>query len=119
MIFRKIIEIQESLKNEKKKLTDAQYWVRFLQTSSKCYKQSFDDQIMVNLHNPEFTACADAHSWRSFGREPKGHGVPTIHNGKIRYLFDINQTSAPENTPMPWIWEMNDSRCRQYSIRRF
>lgn len=110
MVFRKILEVQESLKNEKTKLSDTQYWIRFLQTTSHTFKQSFDDQIMINLHHPEFTACADARSWRSLGCEPKGHGVPTIHNGKIRFLFDITQVSVPENTPMPWVWEINDSQ---------
>ena len=111
MVFRKILEIQESLKNEKKKLADIQYWIQFLQTASHHYKQSFDDQIMINLHNPQFTACADARAWKNINRDISiGHGVPTIHNGKIRYLFDITQTSALEDTPLPWVWEINDSQ---------
>lgn len=87
MVFRKILEVQESLKNEKAKLADTQYWIRFLQTASHVFKQSFDDQILINLHHPEFTACADARSWRGLGCEPKGHGVPTIHNGKNTFLI--------------------------------
>ena len=63
-----------------------------------------------NAVNSVLIMSADAHSWRSFGREPKGRDVSTIHNGKIRYLFDITQTSASENTSMPWIWEINDSQ---------
>lgn len=79
MVFRKILEIQESLKNEKKKLADIQYWIQFLQTASHNYKQSFDDQIMINLHNPQFTACADARAWKNINRDISiGHGVPTI-----------------------------------------
>lgn len=110
MEFRRIREIKESVKSEKEKLSDTQYWMKFLQTSSYHYKHSFDDQIMINLQNPQFTACSDARSWRSLSREPQGHGVPTLHNGKIRYLFDITQTSAPEGTPLPWVWEINDSQ---------
>lgn len=110
MEFRRIREIKESVKSEKEKLSDTQYWLKFLQTSSYHYKHSFDDQIMINLQNPQFTACSDARSWRSLSREPQGHGVPTLHNGKIRYLFDITQTSAPEGTPLPWVWEINDSQ---------
>ena len=110
MEFRRIREIKESVKSEKEKLSDTQYWLKFLQTSSYHYKHSFDDQIMINLQNPQFTACSDARSWRSLSREPQGHGVPTLHNGKIRYLFDITQTSTPEGTPLPWIWEINDSQ---------
>ena len=110
MEFRRIREIKESVKSEKEKLSDTQYWLKFLHTSSYHYKHSFDDQIMINLQNPQFTACSDARSWRSLSREPQGHGVPTLHNGKIRYLFDITQTSAPEGTPLPWVWEINDSQ---------
>lgn len=110
MVFRRIREIKESVKSEKEKLSDTQYWLKFLHTSSYHYKHSFDDQIMINLQNPQFTACSDARSWRSLSREPQGHGVPTLHNGKIRYLFDITQTSAPEGTPLPWVWEINDSQ---------
>lgn len=110
MEFRRIREIKESVKSEKEKLSDTQYWLKFLQTSSYHYKHSFDDQIMINLQNPQFTACSDARSWRNISREPQGHGVPTLHNGKIRYLFDITQTSAPEGTPLPWVWEINDSQ---------
>lgn len=110
MEFRRIREIKESVKSEKEKLSDTQYWLKFLQTSSYHYKHSFNDQIMINLQNPQFTACSDARSWRSLSREPQGHGVPTLHNGKIRYLFDITQTSAPEGTPLPWVWEINDSQ---------
>ena len=110
MEFRRIREIKESVKSEKEKLSDTQYWMKFLQTSSYHYKHSFDDQIMINLQNPQFTACSDARSWRSLSREPQGHGVPTLHNGKIRYLFDITQTSAPEGTPLPWVWEINDNQ---------
>lgn len=110
MEFRRIREIKESVKSEKEKLSDTQYWLKFLQTSSYHYKHSFDDQIMINLQNPQFTACSDARSWRSLSREPQGHGVPTLHNGKIRYLFDITQTSAPKGTPLPWVWEINDNQ---------
>ena len=110
MEFRRIREIKESVKSEKEKLSDTQYWMKFLQTSSYHYKHSFDDQIMINLQNPQFTACSDARSWRSLSREPQGHGVPTLHNGKIRYLFDITQTSAPKGTSLPWVWEINDSQ---------
>lgn len=110
MEFRRIREIKESLKAEKEKLSNTQYWLKFLQTASYHYKRSFDDQILINLHHPEFTACADLNSWKSLGREPQGHGIPTIQNGKIRHLFDITQTSAPEGTPMPWVWEINDSQ---------
>ena len=110
MEFRRIREIKESVKAEIEKLSDTQYWLKFLQTSSYHYKHSFDDQIMINLQNPQFTECSDARSWRSLSREPHGHGVPTLHNGKIRYLFDITQTSAPEGTPLPWVWEINDSQ---------
>ena len=110
MEFRRIREIKESVKSEKEKLSDTQYWLKFLQTSSYHYKHSFDDQIMINLQNPQFIACSDARSWRNISREPQGHGVPTLHNGKIRYLFDITQTSAPEGTRLPWVWEINDSQ---------
>ena len=110
MEFRRIREIKESVKSEKEKLSDTQYWLKFLQTSSYHYKHSFNDQIMINLQNPQFTACSDARSWRSLSREPQGHGVPTLHNGKIRYLFDITQTSAPKGTSLPWVWEINDSQ---------
>ena len=77
MEFRRIREIKESVKSEKEKLSDTQYWMKFLQTSSYHYKHSFDDQIMINLQNPQFTACSDARSWRNISREPQGHGVPT------------------------------------------
>ena len=56
MEFRRIREIKESVKSEKEKLSDTQYWLKFLHTSSYHYKHSFDDQIMINLQNPQFTA---------------------------------------------------------------
>lgn len=112
MIFRKIAEIQDNLKSEKEKFSsDVQYWIRFLQTSSKHYKHSFDEQIMINLLNPEFTACADSGLWKKYGFSiNRGHGVPTLYNGKIRFLFDITQTSAAKGTRPPWIWKINDEK---------
>lgn len=109
MLFKKNLQVEETLRSEKEKLKDFEYWTSFLKTSAMQYKHSFDTQIAIHEAMPESIACAEGKTWKNFGCSlvDTSHAVLTQHNGKIRRLFDISQVSG-EFTKSYWIWRIHD-----------
>ena len=94
---------------------DPRIWKRFLDTASRMYKYSFDDQILIYAQRPDATACADMDLWNTRMRRwvrSGTKGIALIHknNGKpyLEHVFDVADTRAVEGAKMPWLWQMRD-----------
>lgn len=44
---------------------DAASWKQFLDTASRLYKYSFDDQILIYAQKPDAEACASMELWNN------------------------------------------------------
>ena len=92
-----------------------QEWTKFLTTASRLYKYPFMDQVMIYAQRPDATACADYDLWnhkmnRYVRRGSKGIAL-LDENGDmphLRYVFDVADTGARENSRTPWLWTMED-----------
>ena len=88
----------------------------FLRTSSRLYKYSFKDQVLIHSQRPDATACAEYDTWgreditnRYVKRGSKGIALITDDNGKarLRYVFDFSDTQArDERSKTPFFWSI-------------
>ena len=92
-----------------------QEWTKFLTTASRLYKYPFMDQVMIYAQRPDATACADYDLWnhkmnRYVRRGSKGIALLDENGDKphLRYVFDVADTGARENSRTPWLWTMED-----------
>ena len=87
-------------------------WTAFLASCANLYKYPFADQLMIYAQRPDATACADFDTWnKRMGRYVKrgSSGIALIDDSgdkpKLRYVFDISDTRARENTPEFHLWQ--------------
>ena len=87
-------------------------WTAFLSSCANLYKYPFTDQLMIYAQRPDATACADFDTWnKRMGRYVKrgSSGIALIDDSsdrpKLRYVFDISDTGARENTPEFHLWQ--------------
>lgn len=87
-------------------------WTSFLSSCANLYKYPFTDQLMIYAQRPDATACADFDTWnKRMGRYVKrgSTGIALIDDSKntpkLRYVFDISDTGARENTPEFHLWQ--------------
>ena len=87
-------------------------WTAFLASCANLYKYPFADQLMIYAQRPDATACADFDTWnKRMGRYVKrgSSGIALIDDSKntprLRYVFDISDTGARENTPEFHLWQ--------------
>ena len=87
-------------------------WTAFLASCANLYKYPFTDQLMIYAQRPDATACADFDTWnKRMGRYVKrgSTGSALIYDSqntpKLRYVFDIADTGARENTPEFHLWQ--------------
>ena len=90
-------------------------WTRFLKTAGNTYKYNYSDQLLISAQFPNATAVASFDLWSErFGRRikrgEKGIGLIDTSGShpKIRYVFDISQSTANPNIPQPPIWQLED-----------
>ena len=90
-------------------------WTRFLKTAGNTYKYSYSDQLLISAQFPNATAVASFDLWSErFGRRirtgEKGIGLIDTSGShpKIRYVFDISQSTANPKIPQPPIWQLED-----------
>lgn len=96
--------------------TDAENYKSFLRTSSRVYKYSFKDQVLIHSQRPDAVACAEYDTW---GREDitnryvkcgsKGIALIAEDNGRarLRYVFDFSDTAArDERSKTPFFWSV-------------
>ena len=90
-------------------------WTRFLKTAGNTYKYSYSDQLLISAQFPNATAVASFDLWSErFGSRirtgEKGIGLIDTSGShpKIRYVFDISQSTANPKIPQPPIWQLED-----------
>ena len=47
---------------------NSEKWLGFLETASRMYKYSFEDQLLIYAQRPETRACADFSFWTAVNR---------------------------------------------------
>lgn len=91
-----------------------QRWTNFLETAARLYKYPFHEQLMIYAQRPEATACASFETWNETMRRYVKHGSKGIalidpETEKLRYVFDVADTSTRENSRRLYLWEYNDA----------
>ena len=89
-----------------------QKWTAFLTTAVRLYKYPYNEQLMIFAQRPEATACAEYDLWnkqmrRYVRRGSKGIALVDTSSDqpKLRYVFDVSDTSGGENSRRPYLWE--------------
>ena len=92
-----------------------QDWTAFLQTAARLYKYPYHEQLMIFAQRPDATACAEYGLWnktmrRYVRRGSKGIALidPTTDIPRIRYVFDVSDTGARQNSLTPFLWELGE-----------
>ena len=91
-------------------------WQNFLDTAARLYKYDFKSQVLIWSQRPDATACADLPLWngRLHRRVNRGsNGIGIVDNSsdqpRIKYLFDISDTSPrDQSVAPPYIWQMRN-----------
>ena len=85
-----------------------QKWTAFLTTAARLYKYPYNEQLMIFAQRPEATACAEYDLWnkqmrRYVRRGSKGIALVDTSSDqpKLRYVFDVSDTSGRENSSPP------------------
>lgn len=115
----KLQTVEEQLRERTSRLwKDTDEYISLLETSSRLYKYSFKDQVLIHAQRPDAVACAEYDTWgredvtnRYIKRGSKGIALLKEENGraKLRYVFDFADTAAKdERSRTPFFWEIND-----------
>ena len=89
-----------------------QKWTAFLTTAARLYKYPYNEQLMIFAQRPDATACAEYDLWnrqmrRYVRRGSKGIALVDTSSDqpKLRYVFDVSDTSGGKNSRRPYLWE--------------
>ena len=95
----------------------AEAYKSLLFTSSRVYKYSFKDQVLINAQRPDAVACAEFDTWsneritnRYIKRGSKGIALLNEQDGKakLRYVFDFADTAPrDERSKEPFFWKVS------------
>ena len=106
-------------------------WMRFLDTASRLYKYTFDEQLLIFAQRPEATAVASMEVWnkrmyRWIKKGSKGIALIDYTSGpknRLRYVFDISDTYKVRNLgkdPALWVLQAEDrSLVSDYLISQY
>lgn len=91
-------------------------WQNFLSSACYNFRLPFDEQLLIYAQRPDAKAVLSFNSWnnrfnRMVNRGAKGIAVvdDSTDNPRLKYYFDISDTSERENSkPVP-IWKYEDS----------
>lgn len=114
---------------------NSEKWLSFLETASRMYKYSFEDQLLIYAQRPETRACADYSFWTAVNRMNRQlrQGCTEIalldqEKRKLHYVYAMEDTEPKTNgksrNPEHYIWQLapdnrdviNDMLCRQGGI---
>ena len=94
---------------------NADGWKSYLNTASRLYKYSFDEQLLIYAQRPDVTACASMEQWNEDMRrwvKAGSKGIALINKDGIRprltYVFDVADTRPVRGARMPYLWELKD-----------
>lgn len=96
-------EIYENIMQEIS--SDKNKWKEFLEFSSKFYKYSFTENLLMFGQNKDVTMCATLEEWNSIGRWIKPHSTSlkilrdTDNDVQLDYVFDVKDTYARRDIP--------------------
>lgn len=85
--------------------TDKEQWKEFLEFSSKFYKYSFTENLLMFGQDKDITMCATLPEWNSIGRwvKPKRKSIKilrdTENDVQLDYVFDVKDTYARRDIP--------------------
>lgn len=85
--------------------SDKEEWKAFLEFSSKFYKYSFTENLLMFGQDRDITMCATLPEWNSIGRwvKPKSKSIKilrdTEENVELDYVFDVKDTYARRDIP--------------------
>lgn len=85
--------------------SDKNKWREFLEFSSRFYKYSFTENLLMFAQNPNVTMCATLEEWNSIGRWVKPHSTSmkilrdTENEIALDYVFDVSDTYARRDIP--------------------
>lgn len=92
---------KEDYKNIMKEISSSkERWKEFLEFSSRFYKYSFTENLLMFSNNPNVTMCATLEEWNSIGRWVKPHSTSikilrdTENDVSLDYVFDVSDTYA-------------------------
>lgn len=83
-------------------LDDVDRWKQFLDFSSKFYKYSFAENLLMFAQRPTVTMCATMKQWNSVGRwiNRGAKGIRLIcnkdHEISLKYVFDVKDTHGDD-----------------------
>lgn len=91
-------------------------WQNFLSSACYNFRLPFDEQLLIYAQRPDAKAVLSFNSWnnrfnRMVNRGAKGIAVvdDSTDNPRLKYYFDISDTSERENSkPVP-VWKYQDS----------
>ena len=91
-------------------------WTAFLTTAARLYKYPYNEQLMIYMQRPEATACAEYDFWNEkMGRYVRrgSTGIALIdatgYKPRLKYVFDVSDTSGKENARRVNLWELKDA----------
>lgn len=115
--FSNILELTQ--KTIEKISQNGETWMNYLNTASRLYKYSFQDQLLIYAQKPDATACATMQQWnKKMGCwVNKGStGIALIDtdnpsNPKLKYVFDISDVHAhPAYGKYPFLWTLDKEK---------
>ncbi len=112
----KLQEYRRIAETAQRQLTGSlERWQSFLTTASRLYKYPYHEQVMIHAQRPDATACAEYDVWnntmrRYVRRGAKGIALLDIRSdlNRLRYVFDISDTGARENSRSINLWQLRD-----------
>ena len=92
-------------------------WTSFLNTASRMYKYSLEEQILIHAQRPDSRACANFDLWTSadkmnlhIKRGAKGIALIDRDTKKLHYVYAMEDTEPRENgksrNPENFIWKL-------------
>ena len=117
----KLQEYRRLAETAQRQLTgNLERWQSFLTTASRLYKYPYHEQVMIHVQRPGATACAEYDVWnntmrRYVRRGAKGIALIDIRSdlNRLRYVFDISDTGARENSRSVNLWQLRDEHLPQ------
>ena len=90
-------------------------WKDYLNTASRLYKYSFDDQLLIYAQRPDATACASMELWngtmhRWVRSGSKGIALIRKDSGRphLEYVFDVADTRPVRGAKVPYLWSLRE-----------
>lgn len=101
-----LIKAKETYKDIMQQISsDKNKWKEFLDFSSKFYKYSFTENLLMFAQNPKVTMCATLEEWNSIGRwiKPNSTSIKILRDTEneiaLDYVFDVSDTYARRDMP--------------------